>query len=122
MFYERYLKLCAEKGISPSSAAINAGFNKGTVSVWKKKYESGTDVVPEQDVINKICAYFKCSEQWVRGIRQKETPTPVSESGRNIIKIAGRDGSFVERHVTDEQAAIFKSMLDQMKPVDDDSI
>ncbi|MDY3692972.1 MAG: hypothetical protein SO072_13545 [Dysosmobacter sp.] len=56
--------------------------------------------------------------------QQKEAPTPVSESGpaRNIIKIAGRDGSFVERELTDEQVALMKNMLDQMKPIDDESI
>lgn len=72
MFYERFIHLCKERGISPSSAAANAGFNKGTVSVWKKKYESGIDVTPDQDVINKICIFFKCSEPWLRGIEQKE--------------------------------------------------
>lgn len=87
MFYERYLKLCKDEGVSPSSAAVNAGFNKGTVSTWKKKYESGTDVVPEQDVINKICAYFKCSEQWVRGIEQTEqAPALTKKDERDIAR------------------------------------
>ena len=55
---------------------------------------------------------------------EKLKPTPVSESGqaRNVIKIAGRDGSFVERELTDEQVALMKNMLDQLKPIDDDRI
>jgi hypothetical protein len=44
--------------------------------VWKKKYEAGQDVRPEKDVIEKICLYFGCSEMWLLGIEQKETPTP----------------------------------------------
>ena len=79
MFYERFLQLCASSNISPSTAATSAGFNKGTVSVWKKKFEAGIDVVPEQEVINKICYFFKCSEQWIRGIEQEKAPTPAGE-------------------------------------------
>lgn len=51
---------------------------------------------------------------------QKE-PTPVDGDGqgRNIIKIAGRDGSFIERHLTDEQVVALKLMLAQLPEVDD---
>ena len=73
MFYEKYVYLCNQKNLSPSTAAVQAGFNKGTVSVWKKKYEAGQDVVPEQDIINKICLFFGCSEAWLRGIENEPT-------------------------------------------------
>ena len=51
---------------------------------------------------------------------QKE-PTPVDGEGqgRNIIKIAGRDGTFVERWLTDEQVAALKMMLAQLPGVED---
>lgn len=51
---------------------------------------------------------------------QKE-PTSVDGDGqgRNIIKIAGRDGSFIERRLTDEQVAALKLMLAQLPEVDD---
>ena len=55
MFYERYLSLCEKLSLSPSAAATKAGFNRGTVSVWKKKDEAGSDVRPEKEVIEKIC-------------------------------------------------------------------
>ena len=80
LFYERYIKLCQDANIAPSAAATQAGFNRGTVSIWKKKYESGQDVVPDQDVIDKICVFFGCSEQWLRGI---------SETGGSSITNAG---------------------------------
>lgn len=80
MFYERYLQLCEKNRLAPSTAATRAGFNRGTVSVWKKKFEKGQDVRPEPDVIAKICAYFKCSESWLLGIEgQEKTPTPEGE-------------------------------------------
>jgi len=75
MFYERYLELCS-KNIAQSAAATKAGFNRGTVSVWKKKYEAGLDVAPEQDIINKICIFFGCSELWLRGMANESKKTP----------------------------------------------
>ena len=98
MFYERYVSLCTREQLSPSAAAGKARFNKGTVSEWKKKYESGQDVVPEQEVIDKICAFFGCSESWLRGIEKAPTP----EGERNIsdddIKFAlfGGDGEITD--------------------------
>lgn len=83
MFYKRYVLLCEKKKLSPSAAAAQAGFNKGTVSVWKKKFEAGQDVVPEQDIIDKICAFFGCSEAWLRGIEK----APIQEDERNEDKL-----------------------------------
>lgn len=80
MFYERYLQLCEKNRLAPSAAADRAGFNRGTVSVWKKKYEAGQDVRPEKDVIEKICGLFGCSEPWLLGIEDnKKTPTVSGE-------------------------------------------
>lgn len=79
MFYERFLHLCETAKITPSAAATKAGFSRGTVSVWKKKYEAGQDVVPEQDVINKICAFFRCTESWLRGIQEQKPATKGDE-------------------------------------------
>ena len=102
MFYERYLELCKNAGISPSAAATQAGFNKGTVSVWKKKYETGSDVRPEKDVIDKICEFFGCAETWLLGIEEQEKkPTPNEESERSelddlIEKIRQADDQTIE--------------------------
>ena len=86
MFYERYLTLCKEKNVSPSAAATQAGFNKGTVSVWKKKFTEGFDVRPEKDVVEKICSFFNCSEAWLLGIDEHEkTPTPENGSERSEL-------------------------------------
>lgn len=84
MFYERYVKLCMSRKIAPSTAATKAGFNRGTVSVWKKKYDAGLDVVPEQEIINKICDYFGCTEQWLRGIDAGKEKAPTDEGEREI--------------------------------------
>jgi len=96
MFYERYLRLCNAKGVKPSTAATEAGFNRGTVSVWKKKYEAGIDVTPDQETIDKICAYFGCSEQWLRGIENAPSNfgERVEADVANYLAKAGTDLCF----------------------------
>ena len=49
-------------------------------------------------------------------------PTPVSESEPhvNIIKIAGRDGSFVEKRLTDKQLQALRSFVDLLPDASDD--
>ena len=104
MFYERYVSLCTREKFSPSTAAVKAGFNKGTVSVWKKKYEAGQDVVPEQEIVDKICAFFGCSESWLRGI--EKAPTPEGERGidEQNLKVAffrGADPTLPDEEIDD---------------------
>ena len=36
MFYDRFVNLCNERGISPNKAAIEIGFNRTSISKWKK--------------------------------------------------------------------------------------
>lgn len=52
-------------------------------------------------------------------------PTPATaEDGldRNIVRILGRDGSRYEGIVSDSQRELFKQMLDNLKPVDDENL
>lgn len=41
MFFERFLNLCKEKGLSPSKASQEIGFSKSSVTYWKKQYLIG---------------------------------------------------------------------------------
>lgn len=54
MFYDRYVQICREHGVSPSRAAIDAGLSKSTVSKWK----STQDAKPTGAAIQKLTAYF----------------------------------------------------------------
>lgn len=50
----------------------------------------------------------------------EKEPTPVTEIGQNlnIVKIAGRDGSHIERRLTDEQITALKLIIDQLPDAD----
>lgn len=43
MFYEKFIKLCNERGIAPSKVALDLGFAKSTVTRWKSGRNGITD-------------------------------------------------------------------------------
>ena len=68
MFYDRFIALCEKKGVRPSRAAKEMGFEKSTVANWKAKWEKGIDTLPRNDILTKIINYFKVSYTEVLGI------------------------------------------------------
>ena len=54
MFYDRFVQLCADRNISPSRAAIEAGLSKSTVTKWKNSPDSR----PTGSAIDKLTEYF----------------------------------------------------------------
>ena len=111
MFYERYVFLCEGRGLTPSAGATKAGFNRGTVSVWKKKYEAKQDVVPEKNIIDKICAFFGCSESWLRGIEKAPTQDGEREITLDDFTYAMQNEY---KNLTDADKQILLSMAKQL--------
>ena len=52
-FYNNYVRLCAEKNISPSAAALAIGIKKSNVTYWKSGRNNPSDVT-----LAKIATYF----------------------------------------------------------------
>ena len=63
MFYDTFVFLCKQKGLSPSRAAIEANISKSLVTKWKT---NGTDV-PSPDVIKKLSVFFQVSPDYLLG-------------------------------------------------------
>ena len=70
VFYDRYVKICKDHGVSPSRAAIGAGLSKSTVSKWK----STPDADPTGAAIKKLTEYFNISIADLMGEEQKNNP------------------------------------------------
>ena len=70
MFYDRFLHLCAQKGVSPSRAALEAGISKSLVTKWKTNRVQD----PSPDIARKLATYFNLSVAEVIGEEQKEKP------------------------------------------------
>lgn len=71
VFYDRFVYLCSQKGISPSRAAVEAGISKSLVTKWKTNNVQD----PSPDVARKLAKYFNLSVSALLGEdEQKEKP------------------------------------------------
>ena len=69
MFYDNFLRLCNQKGISPTSAVMEMGFQKSVVTRWKKSIPTDANKL-------KIAQYFGVSVADLMS-EQKEKPAQV---------------------------------------------
>lgn len=76
MFYDKYVALCAQKGITPSAAAKEIGINKAAVSNWKYRKNGPSDVT-----MKKIADYFDVP---VSELLDEKENTPTPEGKRKI--------------------------------------
>lgn len=65
-FYKRYCELCAEKGISPSAAAVEIGLRKSNVTYWKTGRNNPTDAT-----LLKIADYFGVTVEYLKTDEEK---------------------------------------------------
>lgn len=77
MFYDRFIQLCSQKGVSPSRAAIDAGISKSLVTKWK----TNACKDPSPDVLRKLANYFGVAVSDL--LDEEKTPTPKGE--RDIL-------------------------------------
>ena len=63
MFYDTFVFLCKQKGLSPSKAAIGAQISKSLVTKWKT---NGTEV-PSPDVLKKLSSFFNVTPDYLLG-------------------------------------------------------
>lgn len=118
-FSRRIRDLRAKHGLTLEQVAQSVGVGKSTVRKW----ETGMIENMRRDKIAKLAAALHTTPAYLMGWNDDadEEPTESVESmePRNIIKIAGRDGSYEERRLTDEQLAALKAILSQMPEASD---
>lgn len=56
MFYERFEKMCREKGISPSGAVLAIGRSRNLAAKWKS-----TNATPSAEVMHDLSQFFGVS-------------------------------------------------------------
>ncbi len=139
----RVKELREAKGLQQKELAIDLGVSQPTISDW----ESGRKI-PSANSTQKLADYFEVSIDYLLGrtdpIEQRakntlfkhmalsakaqmaegEKPTPGDGDGRgvNVVQVAGRDGSFYERKLSDSQREMLIQMLDNLKSVDDENV
>ena len=91
------------------------GVGKSTVRKW----ENGDIANMRRDKIAKLATALGTSPAYLMGWEEtntKEKP-PVNDEGQmaaNTVRIAGRDGSYVEKQLSDDQVDLLLRMIDQL--------
>lgn len=75
MFWENFVELCSQNGISPNAVAAQLGKSSGSVTAWKN------GVVPRETTLKRIADYFGVTVDRLI-YEQKEKPTLQTESER----------------------------------------
>lgn len=115
-------------GLTMDDVAQEIGVAKSTI----QRYETGQIQKIKLPVIESIATALSVNPDWIIGNTDDPTPkvhlyqsprsipTKTECSERNIIKIAGRDGSFHERYLSDDQFSMLKALIDQLPEVPED--
>lgn len=79
MFYENYLRLCNDRGITPSAAAVDMGLTKAANTKW------AAGKTPRDATLKKIADYFEVTIPYLIGETddrgQKNSPMPSDGTG-----------------------------------------
>ncbi|NLT38972.1 MAG: helix-turn-helix domain-containing protein [Clostridiales bacterium] len=78
MFYDRFMELCRDKGLSPGGAAARIGFNRASINVWRN---SGNP--PKRDLLVKIASFFGVTTDYLLGLEQK------NEREKRLVPVLG---------------------------------
>lgn len=111
-----------ELGLTLAQIADLMDVAEATVQRW----ESGNIKSVRHEKIGKLAEILQVSPSVIMGwddISTAQGKAPATEGKReedtNIIRIAGRDGSYAEKRLTDEQLAAIKAIIDQLPEADD---
>lgn len=112
---ERLKQLRTAAGMTQQDVARLLGVDRTTYV----KYENGNSD-PSTATLVRLADYFGVSVDYLIGQKEK-APTQEGERKKiNTITIAGRDGSYIVKQLTDEQLQAFKTMFEHLPQVEDD--
>ena len=102
-------------GLTQTQLGERLGVKKNAVSKW----ECGrVDDIPTSKLKTMASLFEVPSSYLIDDSVERETVPPKGEN-KNVVKIAGRDGSFIEKNLSDEQVAALKTLIDQLPEADD---
>lgn len=81
MFKERFIKLCAERGVSPSAVVKKIGISSAAFSQWTDK------TVPRETTVIKISDYFGVDPSYFFEDEKKEKPIEDDGLSDNMKKL-----------------------------------
>lgn len=76
MFYDNFLRLCNKKGISPTAAVVEMGFQKSVASRWKQSIPTDANKL-------KIAEYFGVTVEELMASNEEK---PADQEADELIK------------------------------------
>lgn len=119
-FGDRLKTLRSRKELSQMQLSKQIGISKSSINM----YERG-EREPKFETLEVIADYFNVDLDYLLGKtnienRAQAAVIPFKPDDRNILRLAGRDGSYLERTLTDDQLRALTAILDQMPDASDD--
>lgn len=74
MFYTNFVKLCNRKGIAPTAAAVEMGFQRSVATRWSKGVE------PRRATLEKVADYFGVTVDYLLNGEKENAPGSDAES------------------------------------------
>lgn len=107
-----------ELGMSADFLATKIGVSRATMY----RYENGDIEKVPVDVVTPLANVLGVSIEYLMGWDDANDVAPSVSNNippANIVRIAGRDGSYMEKHLSDEQIKALQTILDQMPEAED---
>ena len=118
-FKERIKQLRLAMDATMEDVAKAVGVSKATVQRW----ESGEIENIRRDKIWKLSQALHTTPGYLMGWSDdpsSDAPAPVPErSDANTLRIAGRDGRYIEKRLTDEQVKAYFELFNSLPDADD---
>lgn len=128
---ELLIKYRREHGLSQRQMAAQCNLSTGYISLIEKTInpQTGKAMIPTLTVLNKLAKgmgitidnlFSICDDMPVS--LSREEPATASDDGqkKNIVKIAGRDGSYIEKRLSDSDIELLLQMIDRLPDASDD--
>ena len=111
MFYDKFVQICNDRGISPSRAAVEAGLSKSTVTKWKNT----PNAEPTGAALKKLSDYFHISiAELLDDTLQTKKPTV---SGEPVIDMSDVDIAFYGgyKELSEDDQKVIRDMVQLMR-------
>lgn len=111
----RIRELRKQRGLTMKQLGAMLGLAESTVSQYETSKRQ-----PDNETLLKLGEIFDVTVDYLLGVEKMSTP--VSEGGHteNIVKIAGRDGRFVEKRLSDKELQALMAFVDLLPDASDD--
>lgn len=83
MFYDQFIKMCKERGITAYKFSQDSGIGQSTISMWKKN-----GATPSGDTLTKIAEYFNVSIDFLLTGEEPKEKAPAQGEGTGAERFA----------------------------------